>query len=78
MAAFTAEELAAIAEAERAGKVRRFGPGPTFSVLNDNRDPQRQRAARRAAEASAEARRRRAGPSCKPRTRVIRTAELYE
>ena len=77
MAAFTAEELAAIAEAERAGKVRRFGPGCALGG-GDTPDPERQRAARRAAQVSALVRSYRAGPSCKPRTRVIRTAELYE
>lgn len=63
MSSFTIAELEAIAEAERAGKVRRFAPKCAFCVFDDNRDPQRQQASRRAALVSALVRSYRAGPS---------------
>jgi hypothetical protein len=76
MGTFTDEERAAIAEAEAAGKVRAFPPGCALGG-GDSPDPQRQRAARRAAAVSAEVRRYRAGPSSPPSNAGDEGAVLY-
>jgi hypothetical protein len=44
---FTADELAAIAAAEAAGKVRRVEPGCAFGVEDDAPDPHRRQSASR-------------------------------